>query len=175
MINTDHPVPPLRSPATAGGGARPRTVTIAALLLAAQAVIGLVGLTVSYALRDAVGETTMSANAIAKQFAEGPTNLSPLGVGCSVLLAGTFLALTAFVLRASDPGRIAARVLSVAGLLLFVAGGLFSVPSPAKPSVPGWYSTYSAVGSLLGLAIAVAIIVLLAPRLSNGYFAKRPD
>jgi len=172
------PEPPLslgdHPPLLTGGAARTRTVTIAAALLVVQAILGLVGLAVSSAFRDILGEEKMSANAIAKQLSEGPTNISLFGVGCSVLLSVIFLVLAAFVLRGSNPTRISAWVLSGLGLLCFGVGGLYSTPSAAKQSGPRWYLEYSAAVSVLTLAIYAAIIVLLALRPSNEYFAKRP-
>jgi hypothetical protein len=161
--------PPLQT----GGPARPRTVTIAATVLIAQAILGLVGIAVSFTFRDNLLEEKINASAIGKHLAGVPTDISLFGVGCSVLLSVIFLVLAAFVLRGSNPARITAWVFSGLGLLL---GGriLFNSPSPAKEG-PGWYEANSAVAIvlLLALTIHVAIIVLLAMRPCNVYFARR--
>jgi hypothetical protein len=148
-------------------------VTIAATVLIAQAILGLVGIAVSFTFRDNLLEEKINASAIAKHLAGVPTDISLFGVGCSVLLSVIFLVLAVFVLRGSNRARITAWVFSGLGLLL---GGriLFNSPSPAKEG-PGWYEANSAVAIvlLLALTIHVAIIVLLAMRPCNVYFARR--
>jgi hypothetical protein len=150
---------------------RTRTLTIAAILLVVQAVLELTDLALSFALRDLLGGE-MTADALAKQLSEGPTNISWLGVSTSVLMSAIFVVLAALVLRGDATARVAAWVFAGLGLLGFAAGALFSTPAPANPSVPGWYLEYSGLAAALTLVAYVAIIVLLAPRPSG--FARRP-
>jgi preprotein translocase subunit Sss1 len=153
--------------------ARPRTVTIVAVLLVVQAILGLVGLAMSFALRDVLGGEATTANAIAKQFAGGATTTSLFGVGCSVLLAITCLVLAAFLVRGANPARVAAWVFSAIGVFGFAVSNIYSAPSAVKQPVPQWYLEYSGAASLLVLAIYAAIIVLALRPSTNEYFAKR--
>jgi hypothetical protein len=162
-----------RRPLPMRQAARPRTVTITAALLAVPAILGLASLAVSVPFRHVLGAEQLTANSVATQLTGGPTNLSLLGVGSSVLLSVIFLALAAFVLRGGPRARVATRVFCGLGLLCFGVASVTSAPSPAK-SVPGWYVTYSASVCLVALASYAAIIVLLALRPSQEHFAKRP-
>jgi 4-hydroxybenzoate polyprenyltransferase len=157
------------------GATRPRTIPIAAALLATQAILALAGLAVSFAYRDILREEKVSADTIAKHLAGEPAAMSLFGIGCSVLLSVIFLVLAAFVLRGSNPGRIAALMFSGLGVLFGLFRILLGSPSPAR-SGPGWYEANSAVASiaLLALVVYAAIIVLLALRPSDEYFARRP-
>lgn len=151
--------------------ARPRTVTIAAALLAVQAILGLTGLALAVLLRADRSNTY----AITDQFVGGPTNLSPLGVAFAVLLAGVYLGLAGFVLRGSGPARPLALAFCGLAPLWFFLGEAVRIPSVVTQRDPQWYLDYSGFASLLALAIYAAIIALLAWRPSNEYFARRPD
>ncbi len=150
----------------------PRSSTLAASLLAGQAVLVLAGLAVSLPYRDALGADNLDADALAAQLSGGTANLSAAGVGFAVALAATFLALAVFVWRGSDPARIAAYALSGGYVLAFLVGGTFGAPSPAK-AVPDWYLTYSAAASLLALVMSAAVVVLLIRRQRGAGAASR--
>jgi hypothetical protein len=153
---------------------RPLVVTIAASLLAVQAVATLVDLGVSVAVRDSRGVDEPTIGAIARQLSDGPTSLSPLGVGCAVLFVAICLVLAAAVLRGRNPAaRAAALAFSAFGLVCFVAGGISAAPAtPLRPEA-AWYLDYLGFASLLALVIYASVIVLLAVRPSSRYFAER--
>jgi hypothetical protein len=162
-----------RAALSTGGPARPRTVTIAAVLLVVLAILEPLFLAMSFAIRDTLGEDGPT-NAIARQFSDGATSISGYGVGCSVLLSAIFLALAAGLLRGRHPARIATWAFSGLCLVTFVVGGTLADPSTPAQAAPRWYLESSATLLVLALASYPAIIVLLALRPSSRYFAERP-
>jgi hypothetical protein len=149
-------------------------VPIAAALLVVQGILGLVGLAVSFTLRDVLSDKPMTADAIAAQLAGGAPNMSVFGVGFAVLLSVSCLVLAVFVLRGSNRARIAAWVFSGLGLLGFGLSAVSFAPSAAKRPVPHWYLEYSGAVSLLVLVIYAAIVVLVLRPSTSDYFARRP-
>jgi hypothetical protein len=175
MILGDRPAP------RTSGATRPVTVTIAAALLVVLAILETVDLAISFSLRDVLGD-----QGIQRQLSEGPTSISPAGVGLVVLMSVVFLVLARFVLRGSNLARIVAGLFSCLCLVAFFVAAMSATPmsatpmsaTPATPGAepqlePQWYLNYSAPATLLTLASYVAIIVLLALRPSDRYFTKR--
>jgi hypothetical protein len=165
--------PPLPAGSETGGAARPRTVTIAAALLAVQAIAGLAGIAVSFAYRDNLLAQKMSVTAIATHLAGRASDFSVFGVGCAVLLAAIFVVLAASMLRGRNPARVAAVALSGLGALCG-ARLLYGSPASAKEG-PSFYEVNSAVDFtlILTLLLHVAIIVLALRPSASAYFGKR--
>ena len=173
--------PPSYDPPPSFGGPpprppRPATVTAAALLVFAEALVTLAGIGFAFATRDIAVEVTRNA----PNAAESPikpelvANFSLLlSSVCAGVVIVLLLVLGALLLRGNNVSRIVTWV--VAGLYLLCIGisGLSSVITTDQ-HWPDWYKTYSAVSGVFQLAIWVGIIALLAMRPSNEFFGRPP-
>jgi hypothetical protein len=154
---------------------RPATVTAAAGLLFLSVLLGVVGVIISIANKDIAIEIAKK-NAAKTAGAPDPTafvNLSTYGSGaCELVVFVALAVLGVLVLRGNNVARITTWVLCGLSLLCLTGVSLASVLGPNSADVPGWYAAYGVISAGVGLVVNVAIIVLLALRPSNEFFAK---
>jgi hypothetical protein len=152
-----------------------RSIKVSAVLLTVQAALTLAGVAFALVFGNVVSPTGFDGNALAKQFAGGPTHPSAIGVGVALLVSAGFLALAVLVVRGGRRGRTIARVACGLGLLAFVGGGLLlTAPTPVTGPVPGWYAEYGGFAAALALLSYVGTIVLLSLRHSSSRPAQVP-
>jgi hypothetical protein len=182
MANPPHdpgfsPPPPLGGEPPVGQVARPprpTTVTVAVALMLIQAAIGVFGIIMQFANKDLIERANRAA-------AQDQPGADPAMAANIALAVGTVFGLVFVIglvvlallnLRGNNVSRIITWVLAGFGVCCMGIGSASSVVMPMK-DVPGWFSAYMLVGSIVPLVIYIAIIVLLALPASNAYFKPK--
>jgi len=174
-----NPPPPYAAPPPVPGQEplppRPKTVTAAAGLLVAEAVLLLVGAIVGLLTRDTVQRAVddyLEAHDLAANSNPGVNAVSStIGIIFGLVYAAGLVALALGVLRRSNVARIIAWVICGLALCCVSAGPIAQV-ALYSDYLPGGYLTYTVVVGLLQFIGFIAIIVLLALPASNVFFRK---
>jgi O-antigen/teichoic acid export membrane protein len=155
------PGEPLRGPITKGPA--PAPVQNAVRLMLVQAALSVLGFIVLLATKD-----TLRKEIAKKNTSYDTTKLDDvvnaavtIGIVIGLIFTVLYILLALQVGKGKNWARIVTWVLASLGAVAGLAS--FAQPEPAL----------SRILSILGLAIDIAIIVLLAQRLSNDYFRRR--
>jgi divalent metal cation (Fe/Co/Zn/Cd) transporter len=177
---------------------RPGAVTTATVLQILTVVFAIITVVLSlkynHTVEQAVRDELIKQGATPKDADTGSASAVGSGIGTAIGLAiPVFYAILGFLnLGGRNWSRIVTWVLSgltlacsvlglgATALLSNMGGGGNSKIDVAKAvkagmdAVPGWYSAYQLVSSIISIVIALAVIILLALPASNAFFRKRP-
>jgi hypothetical protein len=179
---------------------RPGTVTLAIWLMYLYVLLQVIGIAVVLAslsnLQDAYRTAFKDSTTTTPEAAATIATVSVVvAVVLGLLIAAGLVVLAIFNGKGKNPARIVTWVLcgiaiccgginlisSVAGSSMNFGGGGNGAPSQSeianavKNAMPSWYlPTVTAVG-LIGLAVVIAVVVLLALPASNDFFRKQQE
>jgi hypothetical protein len=167
-VADDQPAPAGWAPA-APGSRRPRTVTLAVALIAAQVAVYAVGLLTTAVNREELDRIVRALPADSAGFAPYIGILS-LAIALIIVLAVAvvFSLLAVLNLQGNNAGRIVTVVLCFIGLGLALKGAVHSFGLEAP--LPGWYISLQIYAALLNAALYAGIIELLCVPASRPHF-----
>lgn len=154
--------PSIQPEAPAPAGPPPATVSRAVMLMYLSAALGVIGLILAIASRDTIKERLLESN-------PNIENVDAVVTGTvvfSIVIGLIFIALWIWLAMMVSKGRNWARIVTwvIAGL-----GAIFAVVALVNPN-----TALDAVLAVIEGLVDIAVIVLLAMRPSNEFFARRP-
>jgi uncharacterized membrane protein len=157
------PMPSARPPGPPPGrGPAPSSVTLAVRLMLVNAALGIIGVIVLFATKDALRDEIRDKN-LDKSTADIDSLVNTaitIGLIFGIILLALYVLLALQVGKGKNWARITTWV--------FAGLGVLSALSSLARTAPAASKTFSLIGGVLD----VAIIVLLAQRTSNEYFRK---